>query len=759
VLICLLICSSLAYPAQKAPVNLNFEQGKIGEVPPGWFLPPVSSQGGYTAGLTDENPKSGALCVVMKSAAAAMPRGFGNLMQICDASGVRGRRVRFRAAVRAEVMGFTNQAQLWLRVDRRGQRMGFFDNMDDRPIVSSRWNYYDIIGDIDEDAETINLGLMLIGNGKVWLDDVSFEIVGEAERPVVELARPLTARGLGNLVAFTRLLGYVRHFHPSDEAARTDWEAFAIEGMRSVEKADNATELAVKLESLFHAIAPTVRVYATGQAPAIAAPSPPPNAAGSLEVVRWTHVGFGAGNMPGLYRSQRSRYDAPGGRFPDQFAGFQEPYQADLGGGVSCSVLLALFADTNGTWPRSEPVKQEPPVPRPTRANYSAKDRATRLAAVALAWNVFQHFYPYFDVIKTDWPGALTAALRSAATDQDERAFAITLRHLIAALHDGHGRVNEAGSATATFTPAIAWDWIEDQLVVTRVKDQAQGLAPGDAVVAINGRPAAQVLADTESLISGATPQWIRYRALQQLSLGNKDEPLALDVERLTSPGKQIQIALKHDAPLGTIREPRPAKIAELEPGIFYVNLDQINDSDFSGALARLADATGIVFDMRGYPGNLHDAMAFFSHLSEQPMTSAQWHVPIVSRPDRKDVQFSHSGDWQITPQAPYLKAKKAFITDGRAISYAESCMGIVEYYKLGEIVGGPTAGTNGNVNSFRLPGGYTISWTGMKVLKQDGSQHHGVGILPTVPVSRTRAGVAAGRDELLERAVQTVRK
>ena len=84
--------------------------------------------------------------------------------------------------------------------------------------------------------------------------------------------------------------------------------------------------------------------------------------------------------------------------------------------------------------------------------------------------------------------------------------------------------------------------------------------------------------------------------------------------------------------------------------------------------------------------------------------------------------------------------------------------MGIVEHYKLGEIVGGPTAGTNGNVNSFSLPGGYAVSWTGMKVLKHDGSQHHGIGILPTIPVSRTRAGVAAGRDELLERAVQAVR-
>jgi hypothetical protein len=60
--------------------------------------------------------------------------------------------------------------------------------------------------------------------------------------------------------------------------------------------------------------------------------------------------------------------------------------------------------------------------------------------------------------------------------------------------------------------------------------------------------------------------------------------------------------------------------------------------------------------------------------------------------------------------------------------------MGIVEYFKLAAIVGEPTAGTNGNVNPFRLPGGYTVSWTGMKVLKHDGSQHHGIGILPPSP-------------------------
>jgi C-terminal processing protease CtpA/Prc len=85
--------------------------------------------------------------------------------------------------------------------------------------------------------------------------------------------------------------------------------------------------------------------------------------------------------------------------------------------------------------------------------------------------------------------------------------------------------------------------------------------------------------------------------------------------------------------------------------------------------------------------------------------------------------------------------------------------MGIVEHYKLGEIVGETTAGTNGNVNPFELPGGFGIFWTGMKVLKQDGSQHHGVGIAPTVPATRTQAGVAAGRDEVLERGVVILKK
>ncbi len=85
--------------------------------------------------------------------------------------------------------------------------------------------------------------------------------------------------------------------------------------------------------------------------------------------------------------------------------------------------------------------------------------------------------------------------------------------------------------------------------------------------------------------------------------------------------------------------------------------------------------------------------------------------------------------------------------------------MSFVEHYKLGEIVGQSTAGTNGEVNRFNLPGGYRVTWSGMKVVKHDGSQQHLIGILPTVPVQRTIQGVIEGRDEFLEKALEIINK
>jgi C-terminal processing protease CtpA/Prc len=572
-----------------------------------------------------------------------------------------------------------------------------------------------------------------------------------------EPARPLTARGLENLTAFTRLLGYVRYFHPGDAVAKTDWEAFALHGVRAVEDAATPEELAARLDRLFRPIAPTVRIFPTGHAPEVPRELLPPADGPAPKSVAWRHFGVAVPPPPGsqarrtIYSSERVDNQTPlrGKEKPPVLPAPAETFAADLGGGVSCRVPLSLYADAQGATLPPTPDPALPPSGRPEGWAPSGNDRATRLADVVLAWNIFQHFYPYFDVVQTDWPAALQDALRSAATDRDDTAFLDTLRLLVARLQDGHGNVYRP--VRGEMLP-LAWAWADSRVVVSAAAPEVSALVrPGEALVSIDGVPAEEALRKLEERISGATPQWRRYVALLRLGVGPAGEKVSLVVEPLGGSPRPVSLGrVPLDKPL---EEPRPEKMTEIQPGIWYVDLGRISDEDFKAALPRLAEAKGIVFDLRGYP-NLSTVV--LAHLTDKPVSSARWHVPIVMRPDREGMEFDFA-NWEVEPEEPRLRAKVAFLTDGRAISYAETYMGIVEHYKLAEIVGSPTAGTNGNINPFQLPGGYNIVWTGMKVLKHDGSRHHGVGILPTIPAEPTRAGIAAGRDDVLEKGISVV--
>jgi hypothetical protein len=765
-----------------APVTLDLALAGPDQHPPGWFVPRPVQEKGYSAAVDTDHPPGGSQSLRLQAPAGGQPAdSFGNLMRSIDPAPYRGQRFRFRAAVKVEeaagagadkaasgATGTPTHAQLWVRVDRPGGALGFFDNMADRPIPATSWRPCEIAGEVAADAVTIYVGVILNGGGRAWLGAASFEVIGKtvsADEP----ARPLEPRGLENLVAFARLTGLVRYFHPSDQAASTDWNRFALVGVASVEKATGPEDLAHALTTLFLPIAPTLRIFPTGR------PEPVPAEllavpAGSTmpRVLAWRHFGLGLGTEGGggAYSSDRVEIQkpltdldgAPLALTPPEPG---KPLRAELGGGVSALLPLALYASTAGTLPAvPEDVRPRAPA-KPEGFVSSGNDRATRLADVVLAWNVFEHFYPYFDVVAADWPAELRRALRSAATDRDERAFLDTLRRLVAALHDGHGRAIWVRAGPPSHLPLL-WEWVEDQLVVTAVdRERGGGVQRGDVVTAIDGQPARAAIAAAEELISAATPQWRRYRALGELLLGPPTN-VRLDLRRPlagaaggTGEGTAT-VTLARSLPAsgpGAIAERRPDKVAEVAPGVWYVDAGRASDDDWTGALDRLARARGIVFEFRGYP---QMSPAFLQHLTDKPLHSAQWHVPVILRPDREGMTFLSSA-WNLEPVAPRLTAKIAFVTDGRAISYAESCLGIVEHYRLGEIVGGPTAGTNGNVNPFSLPGGYRFTWTGMQVLKQDGSRHHGVGILPTVPVSRTLAGIREGRDEVLEQAIALV--
>ena len=733
-----LLIAVLAPTALVAQANLDFEApGTVGSTPPGWTTSTYPAGVALQASLAAQVCIQGRQCAQLTGPPASASGTLGYLLQSAPAAPFFGT-VRLRAALRTDG-SYGTFVVLYLQVTRADGSKLFL--IQSPPRFTTAWQYVQISAPVASDASNIDIGFVKYGSGSVWVDDASLQNITNTQP---EAARPLSTAGLANLTAFAKALGYVRHFHPSDAAAQIDWEAFAVQGARTVEAAATPADLAAKLAALLSPIAPTVQVFPTGNPPALPADLTPASVSG-LQFIRWNNYGVAisfASSNSNIYTSTRQTA-AASSPLPAAFVSPTEPYVADIGQGLSISVPLTLYADANGTLPHQ-------PIPLFDCCTYSPDDRGTRLGGVIVAWNAPQHFWPYFDVMGNDWPGALAAALRSAATDSGADNYLKTLKRLWAALRDGHGFVS--GPTYPAKVPVV-WDWVENQLVVTAVlASDAQGVSKGDRVLRIDGVPAEDVLAEQQALISGATPQHILSRALIATALCSSANQMQLTLEPYAQPGSSRTVQFACSSSFYWAEPALPTQ--ELEPGIQYLNLVTLTADAWTAVLPALASAKGIVLDMRG---GLLDSN-YVQYLSLTNVIGPQMWVPTPSRPDQVGLTFQQMASWNLPPLKPYLAGRSVFLTCGANISFAETVMDMVEANRLAEIVGGPTAGSDGNINYVYLPGGYNLGFTGMKMLKNDGSQFHGVGIHPTIPASRTRAGVAAGIDEVLARGVAVVK-
>lgn len=606
---------------------------------------------------------------------SVFPAVFGNITTYFDAAPYRGKEIKFKAAVKIA----KGKGQLWLRVDRPEGKRGFFDNMENRPIQSTDWNHYEITGKVADDATQIVFGCLLVGAGKLWVDDFRFYVKeGDRWKPV-----PLKNPGFegdkeGSLPT---VWATVRQHYSYRVTSET-----ASEGSKST-----------LMES---------------------APLP----------------------------DTRELFERK--------AAFGEKISKKLGCGLSCILPIALYGTDKQTFPPA-PKKElnrlttamEKEVPKELSGNLLY----VRLADIVISWNVFQHFYPYFDVVKTDWRASLPEALKSAYRDKTELDFIKTLQKFTAGLKDGHVYVRLAEKIKPLYLPLI-WEWIEEQLVVTEIYDKTlTRVRVGDIVQAIDGIKAGDALARVKPYNSAAANGWKMKRSLDALRRRITDSEVTLKL--LREKGGKVEVHIKpvpRDIYLKMYENREGVTSKKIKEGIYYLDIRRIMGSDVKRLIPELQKARCIICDLRGYPREI----SLIGHLLKEKETANWMWIPQVIYPDYEKVTYRKRG-WYLVPRTPRLTAHIIFLTDGSAISFAESYMGYIEHHRLATIVGQPTAGTNGNVNPFTLPGGYLVSWTGMRVLKHDGSQFHGVGIIPHVRMERTIKGIRQGRDEFLEKALE----
>ena len=422
----------------------------------------------------------------------------------------------------------------------------------------------------------------------------------------------------------------------------------------------------------------------------------------------------------------------------------------DLGAGLRARVPLAL-PDAHA---RLDPARQgDFAALRSTLAAVSGPTETTdvdqRLADVVVAWSTFRHFYPYWTEAGVDWESRLTPQLEAARAAETRAAQRDALKSLVADVRDGHGFVADTLDKSERGELPVRLTVVEGRPVVTSSAVPSE--APvGTVVSTIDGAAAADRLARAVSLASGTT-QWRQVAGTWPLMSGRKGATVRLGLDSGSGPR---EVTLTYGPPPPP--QKRPGPVAELEPGIWYVDLTRAKTAEVSPKLEALAAARGAVFDVRGYPTDA--GFAILPHLLDVPEVDRWMHVAKIVGPFYETAGWLDMG-WDVKPARPRIGGKVVFLTDGGAISYAESVMGYVADRKLGTIVGGTTAGTNGNVASFTTPGGFNVGFTGMRVTRHDGhSPHHLVGVQPDVAASPTIEGLRAGRDEVLERGLAIAR-
>ena len=154
---------------------LIFGFGKSSEMPKGW-LKAGSNPDSYNFGSDSTVFENGHRSTYIESLVKNID-GFATIMQMCSAKNYLGTTIKMTGYIKSE--NVNDWAGMWLRVDsRKTYESVSFDNMQDRPIrATSDWTKCEIVLEVPEDSGIINYGALISGSGKIWFDNISFEIL------------------------------------------------------------------------------------------------------------------------------------------------------------------------------------------------------------------------------------------------------------------------------------------------------------------------------------------------------------------------------------------------------------------------------------------------------------------------------------------------------------------------------------------------------------------------------------------------------
>jgi len=416
-----------------------------------------------------------------------------------------------------------------------------------------------------------------------------------------------------------------------------------------------------------------------------------------------------------------------------------------------------------------------------SHVNMDYSDIGYRLLGLFRVWNAMEYFFPYRDILDKDWHELLEEYIGMMLEGEDRLSYETTLTSLSRHLHDAHimlrnvtelfhGNLFELSvilnsadfgflgyglfdSAVGYFPLPARLVEAEGRLVVSQPIFN-DDLLPGDAILEINGRYIDYIVADMLQFMSYPNDK----KALAYLSrFGLWSQTRDMTIKVLRESNELILNVSFYG--WETVSEITPS-YQRLENNIGLINPRYMlpwrvfDSNEIFDIMGYFADTDGLIIDLRQPPSD-ELAYSLADFLVEESQLFSIMSNPLALIPGVfVDFYRAYSGGAQNF-DSYFYENPVVILMDEWTISSSEYTVMSLRNGANVTVMGNNSMGANGNVTVLPLPGGITMSFTGLGVYTPEGGQTQRIGLSPDILVDRTIQGIVESRDELMEAAVE----
>src|SRR5215469_750164 len=393
-------------------------------------------------------------------------------------------------------------------------------------------------------------------------------------------------------------------------------------------------------------------------------------------------------------------------------------------------------------------------------ADIKLPDSGYQLLALYRFWNIIGYWSPYRDLLGENWDDVLAEFIPRIALATNPESYKKELFALVAKANDGHANL----WGLLDYRPPVGKcqlpvnvRFVENLPTISgfmsaNTKNDV-ALKIGDVITELDGVAVTRLIETWEPYYA-ASNEAARMRdigrAMTRGECGNAavevrrgSQQLKLKVERVP-PATGDSSGYRHDLRGGTFRL--------LSNDVAYLKLSSVKHADCAHYVEEAAGTKGLIIDIRNYPSEFV-VFSLGSLLVDHEVPFARFTEADLSTPGA----FHWANTITLSPQKPHYSGKVVILVDESSMSQAEYTSMAFRAAHGSIVVGSTTAGADGNVSPFALPGGLRTMISGIGVFYPDKGPTQRIGIVPNVQVKPTLEGIRSGRDEVLEEAVRQI--